>query len=391
VRAPDDLLDSLAGAVASNGGSWFHELDRRQIRVRFRGGQVRARCFLYRFDLDDGRLARPVMVKVRHSDPALRRLDRFEQRPVLAPVRTMSDEETARCEYEGLRQIANALAGADTQRFGVLRPLAWLPEQSAIVTDLVAHPTLRSVVLGRSRSRLGRRTPLGEAPWHNAGAWLERYHRATADGALPPRCASSAEAGDLLVQFAGFLRDRLGARGVLDEIRTNGPEIARRALPGDLPLVTGHGDFVATNMFTEPSGRITVFDPLPLWQVPAYQDLATLVVGLHVLPLQAATQGLAFADAEFGRYEAALHRGYFRSAPVPHTALAAFQLLAVLDRWSSLVSQQVRRGGVGPQLREARIRIASCHYHREARRLLARIETGSEAEPSAGTAAGGSH
>lgn len=376
VQAPPELTEALTTAVSDRGGAWFPELAGPSIRVRFRAGLVRPRCFLYRYELDDGRLTRPVMVKVRHSEAALRRRDRFEQRPVLAPVRTMSDEDSARCEYEGLQQISTALTGTDPERFGVLRPLAWLPGRSAVVTDLVEHPTLRSLALARSRLRPRSGAPVDDAPWRNAGAWLRLFHDSTAGAPLPARFASAAEVGHLLEEFAGFLRDRIGGRTALDEIATGGRELARRALPGELPLGTGHGDFVATNMFAEPSGRVTVFDPLPLWQVPAYQDLATLVVGLHVLPVQAASQGLAFSRTEFDRYEAALHRGYFGDDPEPRAALSTFQLLVLLDRWAALVSQQVRRGGVRPQLREARIRIASRHYSREAHRLLARIEAG---------------
>jgi len=59
---------------------------------------------------------------------------------------------------------------------------------------------------------------------------------------------------------------------------------------------------------------------------------------------------------------------------VPHTAVRAFQLLVLLDKWSALVSRHVRDGVVRPQLRQARIRVVSRYYHEEARRLLRRLD-----------------
>jgi hypothetical protein len=371
------LLAAVTEEARAGGSAWFPELRTDSVTVRLRHTMERPRCRLFRLDLDDGRTTRPVVVKARHSETRLRRPDRFEDRPVLAPVRLLSDEDTGRREYDGLVLLRDALSPhLGSQRFGVLRPLAWLPEHAAIVTDFVEQPTLRTRLLSTSRLRPWRAEPLPETPWHNAGAALRRFHDQPTSLSLPPRAETAAEVGKLYRQFAAFLVERTGPLPLLAELEACGAELAARSLPADLPLGTGHGDFVANNLFTGPAGEITVFDPLPMWRVPRHQDLATLLVGLRVLPVQAGSRGLAFPGSALDRYESALVAGYAGHGSgddaVAGSALAAFQLLVLLDKWSSLVSRGPRTGRL-QHLRRARVWTFSRHYHAEARRLLGRL------------------
>jgi hypothetical protein len=135
-------------------------------------------------------------------------------------------------------------------------------------------------------------------------------------------------------------------------------------------LAVGHGDFVANNVFVSGSGAVAGFDPLPCWRVARYKDLATLVVGMRIHPLQAASQGWALDRSALTAYEQALHHGYFAGTVVPTTALEAFQLLGLLDRWADLVSKTVRSGRVKSGLRAVRVELASHFYEAEARRML---------------------
>jgi hypothetical protein len=375
-RAAEFLIPAVASEAAEHARTWFPDLGEGPVRVRLRDARPRSRCLLYRLDVHDDRLAHPVMVKVRHSDPSLRPPDVLPQRPILAPVRTMSDHATARREYDGLLHIRDAIEeqGDPDRRFGCLRPLAWLPEHSAIVTDYLHQPTLRTALQATSRLHLhGHHMP--NRPWENAGAWLRLFHQRQTPFALPLRASTAAEVGELFSQFAGCLIDRIGPRPLLEDLRTSGVDIARAAFPPVLPTGTGHGDFVANNMFVSPEGRITVFDPLPLWRVPVYQDLATMTVGLRVLWSQAMTRGLCLPRSALDRYEAALYRGYFGDRPPPRKALRAFELLVLLDRWLSLVTRGSRRSGLRPSLRRARIRVFSGHYHDEARFLSRQLAT----------------
>ncbi|HEV2797336.1 MAG TPA: hypothetical protein VGV65_06915, partial [Nocardioides sp.] len=171
----------------------------------------------------------------------------------------------------------------------------------------------------------------------------------------------------------GFLVDVAGPSALLRRLDDMASDLTAAVFPDELPLAPGHGDFVANNVFTGQASRITGFDPLPLWQVPRYQDLATLAVGIRILPLQAATQGLALPREQLDRYEGALLDGYFASDDVPLRAVRAYQLLVLLDRWADLVSKQVHGGAARRRLRDARVRLATRHCHSEADRLLSQL------------------
>ena len=160
---------AVAAEAEENAPLWFPELDAGRVRATVVGASVRPRCFLHRLQLDDGQAQQQAIVKVRHSQPHLRRLDRFEHRPQLNPERTMSDSDAARREYDALQLIDRVLDGAAAERFGVLRPLALLPEQSAIIMDFVEEGTLRKALMQTSRFRLRRRAEqLDERAWVNA-------------------------------------------------------------------------------------------------------------------------------------------------------------------------------------------------------------------------------
>lgn len=376
VPPSDDLVAAVVAEAAQQAGRWFPGLDSARVQARVLAADARPRCFLHRLELDDRRVLRRAVVKVRHSQPHLRRRDRFTERPLLNPERTMSDSDSARREYDALRLISRVLDPVPVERFGVLRPLAWLPEHSAIIMDLVEQPTLTAAVLSSSRLRLRRRgAAVDPGAWRNAGAWLRLFHDHDLDGrwAMPSRNASREAVLELYLGYCHFLVQRLGRSTLRVDLAVVGAGLVGAALPDELPLRTGHGDFVANNMFLGPAGRITVFDPLPRWRVPVYQDLATLVVGIRVHPVQAASRGLALSRDDLARQEDALLRGYFGADQVPLAAVKAYQLLVLLDRWTALVSKRIGAGLVRPHLHEARVRVAVLHYEREARRLLTQL------------------
>lgn len=376
-RAPTELVDAATKVAQANAADWFPELDASRLVTDVVRLSARARCILYRMSLHDGSKARQVVIKVRHSDPSLRWLDRFEdERPFLSPQRLMSDEETAAREFDGLRSLAAALSHSDPSRIGVLRPLAALPGHAALILDLAEDPTLRARLLRTSRLRLRGRSPaMPDSAWSNAGAGLRAFHDHAPGEGLPARMTDPGEVRSLVTAYSRFLAVRGAGRAtsaLLSRVEDVADDLCA-ALPAELALVPGHGDFVANNMFASASGRITIFDPLVEWQVPRYLDLATLTMSLRLLPVQTSSQGLALRTADLDRYESAVLHGYFGAEPVPTSGLRIFQLLVLLDRWSMLVSKTAATGVVRPAVRAARVRLATRYVRRLGRQLLTRL------------------
>lgn len=359
----DELVAAVRRAARAAAEPWFDELDAGAVEVHAHQRVERPRCILHRFSVTDGRTRRPIVVKVRHSDPLLRRVEQFDDRPVLAPVREISDEEAARREHGGLVAIERAIAPLADPAFGVVRPLALLGEYSAIVMPEIAEPTLRQAVLtGRRLSDRTRPREERLQQWEHAGSWLRIYHGASTDLEPAERGGARDELLDQLDRYGAFLSSALGRERFFARLVHQARQLIVDAVPRQLRLGLAHGDFVPRNIFVS-GGRVTVFDPFPVWRSPIYEDLArVLEVGLRLLDVQALSQGLALGRAEIAGYEQALLRGYFPDSHEPCPALRAHQLLLLLDKWSAVASKQ--------RSRMVRVRLASRYYAAEAGRLL---------------------
>lgn len=380
------VLDAVAAAYRSSSDPWFPELAGRAVHVDLVRLENRPRCFLYFLRLSDGRRERPVLVKVRHSIFGLRRRDTFaQQRPVLTPERTLPDLDTAQREADGLRLIADVFGPLAGPEFGVLRVLAWLPEHLALVMDQVSEPTLRHTLMAQSRLRLLRRPP-DLVPWRHAGAWLRIYHGARTDLSLMDRTPSREVIVALFDKYADFLQDVVGHGDLFRNVAPAAAEVAASALPERLPLSVGHGDFTPRNLFAAPSGRITVFDPMPLWRVPVYEDLVRFLVGVRLLGLQAVSQGFAFSQSHLDGIEAAYLAGYFGDAEVPLDAVRSYQVLILFDKWAAMASKQKNGPRALQELRRRRVQIVNRYYAQEARRLYALLLPHGSEGVSRGTA-----
>jgi hypothetical protein len=366
---PDrEVLGAVATAARERGGEWFPDMDPRKVELQLLARDARPRCFLYRVLVSDGRQQRVVVVKVRHSIPELRRLELFEQRHVLARERTLSDLDTARREYDGLRLISEVFGPLEGAQFGVLRPLAWLPDHTTIVMEQVTEATLRDVLLEGSRARPS--LPLDTRPWISAGAWLRIWHDAPTELTLTLRDTTRNDVVELFREYGDFLAERTGDRRFFTGLVAAAEAHSSAYLPRLLPLGLSHGDYVTRNMFASSSGRLTVFDPMPLWRVPIYEDLARFVmIGLRLVDVQLLTPGRKVARERLNACEQGLLDGYFGEGATPYGAVRTYQLLLLLDKWSETVSKVTRK----PGRRYARAGVVALwnrRLRREAQRLL---------------------
>jgi hypothetical protein len=370
---PDEhagLVRDVVELAEQRAGDWFSPFEGRRPVVSLVSYSVRPRCYLYRFTLTSASARREIVAKVRHSDPQHRRADRYPDRPELTPHRTISDAEAAHLEYVGLHQIAAALKGADPQRLGVLRALAELPDRATVVMEYLDQPTLRQLV-ARPRARPGRRArgPLPDCVWTALGEWLSRFHSAHPGDSLPDRMTSSDDVADQLDRSVQFVaRTGVDVSGIRC-LRESAIRRLHAGWPSELPSALGHGDFTAQNVFVAPQGRITVFDPLPLWRVCVVEDLARLTMGLRLLGPQAVTRGRLFSPAHLDAWESDLLAAYSGSARPLRDLLHAYQAVLLLDRYCQLLGKRPQGGRGRDSFRRARVRVATGWFDSEAVRL----------------------
>lgn len=371
------LPTAVADRMRADAGSWFPEFDGRRMEPVVVATSLRPRSAVLHVALDDGRHRRETIVKIRLHDSPRRRLPERDDRPVLAPERTVSPAAAAQREFDGLRAIETAFRDADPARFGTVRALAIVPESAAVVMERRSEPTLRVVLSAQSRLRLrlrlrdeARRPDVN--PWRNAGAWLRLFHGAPLAYPLEARLTGRDDLLARLTDQAAFL-DRAGSgHPAVHRLAAAATHRLENELPKQLPSAPGHGDFVAQNVFMGGGGRVTGFDPMPLWHVPVYEDIARFTIGIRLLNEQSASLGVAFPRARLDAYERAFLDGYFGAGEAPMATVRAFQALALLDRWGAMTNKRCRSSRPDRRaVHSMRVRTGRRHYGTEARRLAA--------------------
>ncbi len=127
-------------------------------------------------------------------------------------------------------------------------------------------------------------------------------------------------------------------------------------------------------MFVD-SGRLVVFDPMPRWSVPVYEDLCRFLVGLRLMGVQVHTHGLAFAPGTIAQWEESAIRGYVGESGSDRRHLAAvrsYEALIMLDKWSALVD--ARGSGWRSRAEQASLRLAAGYVRGQVAQVLQMAE-----------------
>jgi hypothetical protein len=360
--------------VTAHGSQWFPEL----------GGAPgatwtllshRPSCSMYVVRLSSNGATRRALAKVRRPVPVSTAGSSRAPRPRLRTT-AASHAELAELEYEGLSQIHADLAPRYPE-FGAVRPLTLLASHSTIVMEYVEQPTLRDGFVAASRlvpaRRSTRRVP-PEAAWRNAGAWLRAFHDLPERHDRPARQPTAGAVVERFHAYGDFLASRLNDPR-LNQIAAAGATVASDVLDEHLDLCVGHGDYAGRNIFVDAGGRVTVFDPMPRWRVPRFEDLCRFVVGLRLSGPQLHSQGYAYSSGELARMERLFLAGYYGDDHIPYRQLKCYELLILLDKWSSLVDTGGHGAGWRARLQRAAMIPANAYAQRQARQLLDTIRS----------------
>lgn len=364
-RRGGGLLDLVDEQLRERGTELFPQLTA-PPRVDLVWSRERPRGAVYRVRLRSGEAVADVLVKARRSG-GLRELTAGSARPEIHPPLPMTEQERARCEYNGLRVIEDVFAGLDEGRFAVVRPLLLLPEHATVLTEFVDQPTLRSRLQRSTWPVASAGTQQGlAAALYNTGCWLRLFHGSTDRHTLTGRPFSGEDVADLLERFAQFLTARVGPLPVLDRVRRCTEQLPVH-LPSSFPSAVRHGDFAPRNLFVGPRGQVAVFDPLPGWEAPVFDDLARFLVGLRP-PISTLV-----SQRRVSAYQAAFLRGYFQDGPPPELELSVFQLLVLMDQWAGVGSGARPKDWAARGRAAARRHFLNWHYRREVERLVAEL------------------
>lgn len=366
---PSELERAIAERVTRRAREWVPEAVSSHVGLRRLVERPRAVLYAVSVGNDDGP---QILAKVRRGWPSGDGPRRADARPRLAEASLAVTEQTL-LEYEGLRQI-RAFVGEAHPVFAAVRPFDVLVDESTVLMEYVRAPTLRQQLVRDSRlapPRLRSRRRDDDRVWRDVGAWLGTFQRAMPTQGLEERQGTREDIVDRFSAYAEWLTAKLGPGAVGSGVH-QGAELARALLPARLPMAVGHGDFAPRNVFLRGDGRLAVFDPMPRWVVPRFEDLCRFLVAVRLQGIQVHTRGLAYAERELDRREQGVLDGYRAGSDLPLAQLRCYQLLITLDKWSALADRT--SSGWRGRLDDTAVDLASAYLRGEVQRLLRRIE-----------------
>jgi hypothetical protein len=321
---------------------YFPDLVPNQTDVQLVEKQERPAAILYWFKVKDKAQARSTIVKVPLENPDRGRAHaRGLEKPLLFP--RVEFAETHWLHYTALVSIHEYFTGMGRKEFGTIRVLDYLPQYQAVIMEESSDPKLSDLLLKESRLH----SPLARYSLHqvfeNVGAWLHVFHKMPKKEHMQMRHQRREEYIESISILTGFLANTLGERHFFEKIAAHLTEKAHEILPEMLPIGLGHGDYAMRNILVGPNSRVTVLDTFAKWQTPVYEDIGYFLTGLKMTYPQVISQGLMFGESQLMDYEQAFLQGYFGEKRIPYPEVRLYEMLALLDKWSSVLIWSYKR------------------------------------------------
>jgi hypothetical protein len=351
---------------------YYPGFESEQIRIQLLEKQERPSAMLYRFKVSNGAQIRSVFVKV-----PLRSLTKNHtkgsifEKPLLFPKTEPID--MPRLHYSALSMIHNYISSLDKSQLGAIRVLDYLPQYKAVFTEESSDPSLRQLFLRENRLHsLFTHDGLSIA-FQNAGTWLRMYHAMPKEEDVNIRHQHRDDYIGAITKLTEFLAKVVGDELFFKKTASIIINKGREILPESLPLGLGHGDYAMRNILIGPNARVTVLDTFAKWRTPIYEDIGYFLIALKMPNLQVLSHGLAFNSEQLSAYEHAFLKGYFEEKSIPYPPIRLFEILALLDKWSTTIAQIHHQTNFIKTIGRIKAAMISQYYKRMANKLLREI------------------
>jgi aminoglycoside phosphotransferase (APT) family kinase protein len=204
------------------------------------------------------------------------------------------------------------------------------------------------------------------------GAWLNVFHKMPKKEHVQVRHQRREEYIESIKILTDFLVSVLGERHFFEKLAAGLAEKAREILADTLPIGLGHGDYAMRNILVNPAGRVTVLDTFAKWQTPIYEDIGYFLTGLKMTYPQVVSQGLLFSQSQLVDYEQAFLKGYFGEKRIPYPEVRLYEMLSLLDKWSSVLIWSYKRSSK-KMIGSAKAAVVSLYFKRSTIALLKEI------------------
>ncbi|CAN5727914.1 hypothetical protein BH23GEM6_BH23GEM6_21400 [soil metagenome] len=376
---PPELEARFAGYLRERAPRIFNRTPGGPIEVNLLKMERREKSGLYRFEVRAEEQRRQVLVKV-SGTPSRAAVHPRAGRPRPRLWSAVSAEMRAELEHRALEEIHAHLAAMGDPRFGAVEVFGGLPEHAAVVMEFVEEPSLRQVIAG-GRQRNPALTQALPTIFANTGAWLRVYHGLPEPHPTERCYTTPSEFAAYLRGVATFLGEALGEAPFFSTVGERGAEAALRVLPGPLPTGLSHGDFAMRNVLISPEGRVRVLDTLARHTTAIFDDLGYFLVDVKAASAFGVCWRTGMDRSRVEELEKAFLTGYFGTSEIPYRAIALYEVLALLDRWASLlVSAAASRSWRKRSLYLARKGLMGPFYRKLLRERLTAAATESEPE-----------
>lgn len=356
--------EAIERHLSDNAGRYWPDLSGSSSLTLLRTQErLHTRLYWYRIDFILG--FREVVVKV-PGDPEDISSGGDLGRPRLSTPPPLVDKYAL--EYKALELLSRHFTALADPRFGAVPILDRISDVRGIVMEEINGVRMNRLFMRLGRLHPGRPPDILRRAVENAGAWLRQYHLLESSHAVT-RQSHRAEYVDLVDRNCEYLATALPARRALfAELAECTRAAAMRALPQELPLVLGHGDFAMRNLIVQPRGRVFVLDTLALWREPAYEDIGRFLLTMRFVRPQVYSHGVFLGEAQLRIVGRWLLDGYYGVEPVPTAQIRVYSVLLLLDMWSAEVGRQAP----GPRAVDwVKSHLTNAWFARQARQLAA--------------------